>query len=445
MLEQQRDYVLRTVEERGVRLVRLWFTDVLGNLKSFAISPAELENALEDGMTFDGSSIDGFSRIQEADVLAVPDPNTFEVLPWGDPKAVEARVFCDIHNLDGTPVEGDPRQVLRRNLQRAHERGFTFMVAPDVEFFYFAPPEKGQPPITLDEGSFFDLTTTDVSGTLRKETIRTLETMGIPVEYSFHEDSPSQHEIDLRHTDALTMADSFMTFRLVVKEVAAKQGVHATFMPKPLEGMQGSGMHLHLSLFNGDDNAFYSGDDPYHLSPVAKHFMAGLLHHAAEITAVTNQTVNSYKRLVPGFEAPVHISWARNNRSGLIRVPIAKRGNPSATRIEYRSPDPACNPYLAFSLLLAAGMRGVEQKYELPVEAGANLFEMDDRELGALGVDTLPQSLSEALRVMEQSELVRETLGEHIFEWFLRNKRVEWRGYKTHVSTYELDRYLRAL
>ena len=445
MLEQQRDYVLRTVEERGVRLIRLWFTDVLGNLKSFAISPAELENALEDGMTFDGSSIDGFSRIQEADVLAVPDPNTFEVLPWGDPKAVEARVFCDIHNLDGTPFEGDPRQVLRRNLQRAHELGFTFMIAPDVEFFYFAPPEKGQAPVTLDEGSFFDLTTTDVSGTLRKETIRTLETMGIPVEYSFHEDSPSQHEIDLRHTDALTMADSFMTFRLVVKEVAAKQGVHATFMPKPLEGMQGSGMHLHLSLFNGDDNAFYSGDDPYHLSTVAKHFMAGLLHHAAEITAVTNQTVNSYKRLVPGFEAPVHISWARNNRSGLIRVPIPKRGNPSATRIEYRSPDPACNPYLAFSVLLAAGMRGVEQQYELPVEAGANLFEMDDHELGALGIDTLPQSLSEALKVMEQSDLVRETLGEHIFEWFLRNKRVEWRGYKTHVSTYELDRYLRAL
>ena len=396
-------------------------------------------------MTFDGSSIDGFSRIQEADVLAVPDPNTFEVLPWGDQKAVEARVFCDIHNLDGTPFEGDPRQVLRRNLQRAHELGFTFMIAPDVEFFYFAPPEKGQAPVTLDEGSFFDLTTTDVSGTLRKETIRTLETMGIPVEYSFHEDSPSQHEIDLRHTDALTMADSFMTFRLVVKEVAAKQGVHATFMPKPLEGMQGSGMHLHLSLFNGDDNAFYGSDDPYHLSPVAKHFIAGLLRHAAEITAVTNQTVNSYKRLVPGFEAPVHISWACNNRSGLIRVPIPKRGNPSATRIEYRSPDPACNPYLAFSVLLAAGMRGVEQKYELPVEAGANLFEMDDRELGALGIDTLPQSLSEALKVMEQSDLVRDALGEHIFEWFLRNKRVEWRGYKTHVSTYELDRYLRAL
>ncbi|MFZ9628341.1 MAG: glutamine synthetase family protein [Ilumatobacteraceae bacterium] len=445
MIDQQREYVLRTVEERGVRLVRLWFTDVLGNLKSFAISPAELENALEDGMTFDGSSIDGFSRIQEADVLAVPDPNTFEVLPWGDPKAVEARVFCDIHNLDGAAFEGDPRQVLRRNLQRAHAKGYTFMVAPDVEFFYFAPPEKGQAPVPLDEGSFFDLTTTDVSGTLRKETIRTLETLGIPVEYSFHEDSPSQHEIDLRHTDALTMADSFMTFRLVVKEVAAKQGVHATFMPKPLESVQGSGMHLHLSLFAGDENAFYDNDDPYHLSTVAKQFMAGLLRHAAEITAITNQTVNSYKRLVPGFEAPVHVSWARNNRSGLIRVPIPKRGNASATRIEYRSPDPACNPYLAFSVLLAAGMRGIEQGYELPPEAGANLFEMDDASLATLGIESLPQSLSDSLRVMERSDLAREALGEHIFEWFLRNKRTEWRGYKTHVSQYELDRYLRAL
>ncbi|MFM2182550.1 MAG: glutamine synthetase [Actinomycetota bacterium] len=445
MLDQQRDYVLRTVEERGVRLVRLWFTDVLGSLKSFAISPAELENALDDGMTFDGSSIDGFSRIQEADVLAVPDANTFEVLPWSDPKAVEARVFCDIHNLDGTPFEGDPRQVLRRNLQRARERGFTMMVAPDVEFFYFAPPERGQGPVPLDEGSFFDLTTTDVSGSLRKETIRTLETLGIPVEYSFHEDSPSQHEIDLRHTDALTMADSFMTFRLVVKEVAAKQGVHATFMPKPLEGVQGSGMHLHLSLFAGDDNAFYDSADPYNLSAAAKSFIAGLLRHAAEITAITNQTVNSYKRLVPGFEAPVHVSWARNNRSGLIRVPVPKRGNPSATRIEYRSPDPACNPYLAFSVLLAAGMRGIEEGYELPAEADSNLFEMDDAALVKLGIDTLPQSLSDSLRMMEQSDLVREALGEHIFEWFLRNKRSEWRSYKTHVSQFELDRYLRAL
>ena len=445
MLDQQRDYVLRTVEERGVRLIRLWFTDVLGNLKSFAISPMELENALEDGMTFDGSSIDGFSRIQESDVLAIPDPNTFEVLPWGDPKAAEARVFCDIHHLDGTPFHGDPRQVLRRQLEVAHQMGFTFFVAPDIEFFYFAPPERGQAPVPLDEGGFFDLTTTDVAGSLRKQTIRTLETMGIPVEYSFHEDAPSQHEIDLRHTDALTMADSMMTFRLVVKEVAAANGVHATFMPKPLEGVQGSGMHTHLSLFRGDENAFYDADDPHNLSPVAKQFMAGLLRHASEITAITNQTVNSYKRLVPGFEAPVHISWARNNRSGLIRVPIPKRGNPNATRIEYRSPDPVCNPYLAFAVMLAAGLRGISEGYELAPEADANLFEMGDAALSDLGIEQLPQSLSDSLKAMEGSPLVREALGEHIFEWVLRNKRSEWRSYKTHVSAFEIDRYLKAL
>jgi len=445
MNEQQRNYVLHTVEERGVRLVRLWFTDVLGNLKSFAISPAELENALEDGMTFDGSSIDGFSRVQESDVLAIPDPNTFEVLPWGDTKAAEARVFCDIHNLDGTPFQGDPRQVLRRNLEAARSLGLMFYVAPDMEFFYFAPPQRGHAPEPLDEAGFFDLTASDVSGSLRKQTIRTLEAMGIPVEYSFHEDSPSQHEIDLRHNDVLSMADSVMTFRLVVKEVAASQGVYASFMPKPLEGVQGSGMHMHLSLFNGEENAFYDETDDYNLSPIAKQFMAGLLRHAAEITAVTNQTVNSYKRLVPGFEAPVHISWARNNRSGLIRVPIPKRGNPLATRIEYRSPDPACNPYLAFSVLLAAGMRGISEGYELPAEADANLFQMDDSQLQKLGIDQIPASLGDALHVMEDSTLVAECLGEHIFEWFLRNKRNEWRSYKAHVSSFEYDRYLRSL
>jgi glutamine synthetase len=451
MLQQQRDYVLRTVEERGVRLIRLWFTDVLGNLKSFAISPAELENALEDGMSFDGSSIDGFSRVQESDVLAIPDANTFVMLPWADSDAPEARVFCDIHNLDGSPFSGDPRQVLRRNLNKARTLGLDFLIAPDIEFFYFAPPEEGRPPRPLDEASFFDLTTTDVTGNLRKETIRTLETMSIPVEYSFHEDAPSQHEIDLRHTDALNMADSVMTFRLAVKEVAAAQGVHATFMPKPLEGVQGSGMHLHLSLFNNsgtDDassNAFYSADDAYNLSDTAKKFMAGLLFHASEITAITNQTVNSYKRLVPGFEAPVHVSWARNNRSGLIRVPVPKRANPSATRIEYRSPDPACNPYLAFSVILAAGLRGIEQGYELPAEADANLFEMGDGALQKLGIEQLPQSLADALRVMESSSLVHEALGEHIFEWFLRNKRSEWRGYKTQVTPFELQRYLKSI
>ena len=445
MLEQQRAYVLRSVEERGVRLVRLWFTDILGNLKSFAISPAELENALDDGMTFDGSSIDGFSRIQEADVLAMPDPDTFEVLPWSDPKGSEARIFCDIQHLDGSPFEGDPRQVLRRHVRAAHEQGLTFYVAPDIEFFYFEQPTRGQAPQPLDEGSFFDLTTTDVTGAMRKQTIRTLEAMGIPVEYSFHEDAPSQQEIDLRHTDALTMADAVMTFRLVVREIAATNGVHATFMPKPLEGVQGSGMHTHVSMFRGDTNAFYDADDEYMLSPLAKSFMAGLLRHAAEITAITNQTVNSYKRLVPGFEAPIHVSWARNNRSGLVRVPIAKRGNPTATRIEYRSPDPACNPYLAFSLILAAGMKGVAEGYELPEEADANLFEIGDEVLAKLGIEQLPQSLADALRTMEKSELVRDALGEHIFEWFLRNKRSEWRSYKTHVSNFELDRYLRSL
>ena len=444
-MQRQQDYVLHQVEERKVRLIRLWFTDVLGQLKSFAISPAELQGAFEDGMTFDGSSIDGFSRVQESDVLAIPDATTFEVLPWSDPDGPEARVFCDIHKLDGTPFEGDPRQVLRRNLDAARKLGFTFYVAPDLEFFYFAPVEPGRRPTPLDEASFFDLTTTDVAGTLRKRTIRALEKMGIPVEYSFHEDAPSQHEIDLRHTDALTMADSVMTFRLVVKEVAATEGIHATFMPKPLEGVQGSGMHVHLSLFNGEENAFYDEGDPYNLSVVAKQFIAGLLHHAAEITAITNQTVNSYKRLVPGFEAPVHVSWARNNRSGLVRVPIPKRGSSNATRLEYRSPDPATNPYLAFSVLLAAGLAGVQGGYELPPEAEANLFELSDEELAKAGIGQLPQSLDSAVRAMEQSELVANTLGDHMFEWFLRNKRDEWRRYKTHVSQFELDRYLRTL
>ncbi len=445
MIEQQRDYVLRTVEERGIRLVRLWFTDVLGNLKSFAISPAEMENALNDGMIFDGSAIDGFSRVQESDVLALPDANTFEVLPWVDPKGAEARVFCDVAKLDGTPFDGDPRQVLRRNLNAAHKLGYQFYVAPDIEYFYFDPPTVDSRPVPLDEGGFFDLTSTDITSSLRKETIRTLETMSIPVEYSFHEDAPSQHEIDLRHTDALTMADSVMTFRLVVKEIAALHNVHATFMPKPLESVQGSGMHLHLSLFKDEQNAFHDGDDPYNLSETAKQFMAGLLRHAAEITAITNQTVNSYKRLVPGFEAPVHISWARNNRSGLIRVPVQKRNSEQATRIEYRSPDPACNPYLAFSVILAAGLRGIKEGYELPQEADANLFEIGDDMLEKLSIEQLPQSMSDALRVMERSELVAEALGEHIFEWFLRNKRAEWRGYKTHISQYELNRYLRSL
>ncbi|HKA03199.1 MAG TPA: type I glutamate--ammonia ligase, partial [Acidimicrobiales bacterium] len=423
--------------------IRLWFTDVLGQLKSFAISPAELENALEEGMTFDGSSIDGFSRVQESDVLAMPDPNSFELLPWADPHAPEARMFCDIANLDGTPFEGDPRQVLRRSLDRARDRGFTFYVAPEMEFFYFAQDGNGAPR-PLDVGSYFDLTTSDVAGTLRKRTIQTLESMGIPVEYSFHEDSPSQHEIDLRHTDALTMADSVMTFRLVVREAALAEGLMATFMPKPMEGVQGSGMHTHMSLFEGEENAFYDPGDPYKLSKAGKGFIAGLLRHAREIAAITNQTVNSYKRLIPGFEAPVYVSWARNNRSALVRVPIAKN-KPSSTRIEYRAPDPACNPYLAFSVMLAAGLKGIKESYELPSEAPGNVFELTPEERAAEGLDQLPQSLSDALSAMERSELVAEALGEHIFEWFLRNKRQEWLAYKSTVTPFELDRYLRML
>jgi glutamine synthetase len=441
-MERQQDYVLRTVEERGVRLIRLWFTDVLGQLKSVAISPAELENAFEEGMHFDGSAIDGFSRVQESDVLARPEPNTFELLPWGRSEDVSARMFCDILNHDGTPFEGDPRQVLKRNLDRAHERGFSFMVAPEMEFFYFADGDPSRPLQPLDTGSYFDLTTADVASDLRKRTIQVLEAMGIPVEYSFHEDAPSQHEIDLRYSDALSMADNVMTFRLVVREIALEQGAYATFMPKPLAGVQGSGMHTHMSLFEGDTNAFHETGDGYGLSKVARGFIAGLLAHAPEITAVTNQVVNSYKRLIVGYEAPVYVTWARNNRSALVRIPVTKRGKQSSTRVEYRSPDPACNPYLAFSVMLAAGLRGIEEGYDLPPEASANVFRMTDEERAAEGIRPLPQSLSDALDVMEGSELVAEALGEHIFEWFLRNKRAEWLDYKSQVTPFELDRYL---
>jgi len=443
--ERQREYVLRTVEERGVRMVRLWFTDVLGQLKSFAISPVELEGAFDEGMRFDGSSIDGFSRVQESDVLAKPDPNSFEILPWADGVGTSARMFCDIVNLDGSPFEGDPRQVLRRNLDRVRERGFSFYAAPEMEFFYFATSDSSRPPEPLDQASYFDLTTADVATDLRQRTIHTLEAMGIPVEYSHHEDAPSQHEIDLRYTDALTMADNVMTFRLVVKEVALEAGVHATFMPKPLSGVQGSGMHTHFSLFEGDTNAFYDPGDERNLSKVARGFIAGLLRHAPEITAVTNQWVNSYKRLVIGYEAPIYTSWARNNRSVIVNLPPIKRGKGESARVEFRAPDPGCNPYLAFSVILVAGLKGIEESYELPPETAVNLYELTDEERLAEEIGTLPQSLSDALNVMEQSDMVADALGEHVFEWFIRNKRKEWMDYKTHVTQFELDRYLTRL
>ncbi|MFP5377775.1 MAG: glutamine synthetase family protein [Acidimicrobiia bacterium] len=441
-MERQQDYVMRMVEERGVRFIQLWFTDVLGIPKAFNITPAELEGALEEGMTFDGSAIDGFSRVQESDVLAVPDATTFQLLPARNGNSPVARVFCDVNNLDGTPFEGDPRWVLKRQLNRAHERGFSFFAAPEIEYFYFAGGAEDRPLRPLDQGSYFELTVADLAGDLRRRTVLTLEDMGIPVEYSQHEDAPSQHEIDLRYTDALTMADTVMTVRLVVKEIAQEEGVHATFMPKPMAGVQGSGMHTHFSLFEGDSNAFHDEGDEHQLSPVGKKFIAGLLTHAREITAVTNQWVNSYKRLIAGYEAPVYVSWARNNRSALVRVPVAKRGKKESARIEYRSPDPACNPYLAFAVVLAAGLRGVEEGYELPPEAAANLYQMTPEERLAENITSLPGSLAEALAEMERSELVAETLGEHVFEWFLRNKRSEWADYKAQVTQFEIDRYL---
>ncbi len=444
-MQSQRDYVLRTVEERGIRFVQLWFTDVLGTSKAFSITPAELENALDEGMTFDGSAIDGFSRVQEADVLARPDPKTFQLLPWHPRDETVASVYCDIFNLDGSPFEGCPRHALRRTLDRARDAGYTFFVAPEVEFFYFADADPAGGPRPIDAGSYFDLSVDDRSSEVRRRTVLRLEEMGIPVEHAQHEDAPSQHEIDLRYTDALTMADTVMTVRLVVKETARHAGVHASFMPKPMTGVQGSGMHTHLSLWEGERNAFADPEDAYGLSATARRFIAGLLHHAPEITAVTNQWVNSYKRLVSGYEAPVHVGWARNNRSALVRVPVVKHSREEATRLEYRAPDSACNPYLAFAVILAAGLQGVEQGYDLPAEADANLFDLSERELRTLGIRPLPVSLKEAVDEMAESKLLVDTLGEHVFEWFIRNKRAEWRAYNVAVTKFELDRYLPTL
>ncbi len=445
MIERQQDYVLRTVEERGVRLIRLWFTDVLGQLKSFAISPAELENAFEEGMQFDGSSIDGFSRVQESDVLAARTRTASSCCRGAS--TTRRPLGCSATSSTSTARRST---VTPGRCSSATSSGRANAVSrstphPTWSSSTSASSDPSEPPRPLDTSSYFDLTTADVAGDIRKETIHTLEALGIPVEYSHHEDAPSQHEIDLRYTDALTMADNVMTFRLVVKEIAHVHGVHATFMPKPMERVQGSGMHTHFSLFEGDTNAFHDAGDPYGLSKIARGFIAGLLHHAREITAVTNQWVNSYKRLVVGFEAPVYISWARNNRSVVVNVPHTKKGKSESTRIEYRAPDPACNPYLAFSVVLAAGLRGIEESYDLPAETTANLYQLTEEERLAEGIEMLPGSLSDALDVMDDSELVAEALGEHVFEWFIRNKRAEWREYKTHISQFELDRYYRNL
>lgn len=439
-MDQEKENVLKTAKENNVKFIRIWFTDILGFLKGFAITIDELEGALEEGMGFDGSSIQGYARIDESDMVAKPDPKTFRILPWRPKENAVARMFADIYEPNGTPYKGDPRWVLKRMLNKAKEKGFTFYVGPELEYFYFKSSD-GNPQI-LDRGGYFDLTPLDVATELRRETILTLEAMGISVEYSHHEVAPSQHEIDLRYTDALTMADNAMTYRLIVKEIALRHGVYATFMPKPIFGQNGSGMHTHQSLFIGDKNAFFDPRDEYHLSRIAKSYIAGLLKHSKEITSITSQWVNSYKRLVPGYEAPVYISWARRNRSALVRVPMYKPGKEKATRIEFRSPDPACNPYLAFAVMLAAGLKGIEENYELPPPVEEDIFEMSDEERKRLGIDSLPGSLYEAIQSTERSELVRETLGDHIFQKFIQNKKIEWDQYRTHVSHYELEKYL---
>ena len=437
-----KESVLKTVKDQDIKFVRFWFTDVLGFLKSFAVTPSELELAFDEGMGFDGSSIEGFTRIQESDMVALPDPSTFAVLPWRKASGGTARMFCDILTPDGSPFPGDPRYVLKRLLKRASDMGLTMYTGPELEFFYF---EDSNGTKVLDHGGYFDLTPLDVASDLRRDTITALQDLGIEVEYSHHEVAPSQHEIDLRYTDALTMADQVMTYRLTVKEIAQANGVYATFMPKPIYGENGSGMHTHQSLFKGDANAFFDGADEYHLSPSGKSYIAGLLKHSRELCLVTNQWVNSYKRLVPGYEAPIYCCWARRNRSAMVRVPMYKPGKEKATRVEMRNPDPAANPYLVFAVMLAAGLKGMEEGYELMPEASNNIYDMTEAERVGAGIVSLPADLSEAITEFKHSSLMREAFGDHIFEYLVRNKQAEWDEYKAVVTPYELDRYLAVL
>jgi len=431
--------VKRAVKELNVSFIQFWFPDVLGFLKSFAVTPSELDTGMTEGMGFDGSSIEGFARIQESDMIAKPDPSTFQLVPWRGMERPVARMFCDILNPDGSPYEGDPRFVFKRLLKKVADKGYTFYIGPELEFFYFKDNKSTE---VMDAGGYFDARPLDMGSDLRRETIFTLQSMGIEVEYSHHEVAPSQHEIDLRYDEGLRMADKTMTYRLVVKEIARQHGVYATFMPKPVFGINGSGMHVHQSLFKGSKNAFHNPKDKYHLSDIAKHYIAGLMRHAPEIAAVTNQWVNSYKRLVPGYEAPVYVSWARRNRSAMIRVPMYKPGKETATRIEFRSPDPACNPYLAFSVMLGAGMDGIEKKMELQDPIEEDIYEMNPAERRAHGITDLPGNLYAAILETEKSKLVREVLGDHIFNKFIENKKIEWDTYRTHVSQFEIDRYL---
>jgi len=438
----EREYVIRTARENDVKFIRLWFTDILGNLKGFAINIDDLDDAIDRGVGFDGSAIEGFARIDESDMRAFPDPTTFTILPWRPRQNAVARMFCNVCTPDGNPFPGDPRHVLKLNLERLNRLGYTYYVGPELEFFYLKDSESVQP---LDNFGYYDQQSSNPSADLRRDTVLNLSDMGIPVKYSHHEGANSQHEIDLQYTDALTMADSVMTAKLVIKEMAQLGGAYASFMPKPFSSSNGSGMHTHQSLFKGDQNVFYDEEDSDHLSETGKRFIAGLLRHAPEITLVTNQWVNSYKRLVPGYEAPVYISWAAVNRSDLIRVPAYKPGYDSSVRIEYRAPDPACNPYLAFSVMLAAGLKGIELEYPIPTPVEGNVFVMTAEERSARDIRTLPGSLGEALSLAEDSLLLRETLGDQTFSSFIKNKKIEWDQYRATVTDYEITRYLSVL
>ena len=444
MQVKDKKWVLEEVKRNKVKFIHLWFTDILGFLKSFTITVEELETALEDGVGFDGSSIEGFARIEESDMIAMPDPSTFCILSsYSKDLEVAGRMFCDILEPDGSPYPEDPRYVLKRNLKRASDMGYTFYIGPELEYFYF---HSSQPPLKgVDEGGYFDFTPRDVASDLRKETVITLKNMGIEVECSHHEVAPSQHEIDLRYTDALRMADNTMTYRLVVKEIALKNNLHATFMPKPLFGENGSGMHAHQSLFKDKVNDFFDPKDPYYLSKVAKRYIAGLLRHASEFTLITNQWVNSYKRLVPGYEAPVYLSWALKNRSDLIRVPVYRPGKEEATRIELRSPDPACNPYLAFAVMLSAGLEGIEKEYDFVEPVKVNVYKMSEEERETAGIGQLPENLWEAIKIAEKSDWLKKTLGERLFFKVIENKKIEWQNYRSQVTSYELEQYLPVL
>jgi glutamine synthetase len=445
-MDKQRDFVLRTIEERGVKFVRLWFTDVAGTLKMVAVAPAEVEGAFAEGLGFDGSAIEGLSRAYEADMLAQPDPSTFQILPWRGDVDPTARMFCDIMTPDGQPAAADPRNVLRRALAKASDLGFSFYIHPEIEFYLLKSSQIGpEGPIPVDNAGYFDNVPGGTAHNFRRRAVTMLEQLGISVEFSHHEGGPGQNEIDLRYADALTMADNIMTFRTVIKEVAIEQGVYATFMPKPFTEYPGSGMHTHMSLFEGDTNAFFDASGQYRLSKVGRQFMAGLLRHAPEITAVTNQYVNSYKRLWGGGEAPSFVCWGHNNRSALIRVPLYKPDKGQSSRIEYRAIDSAANPYLAYALLLAAGLKGIENDYELPAETEDNVWNLTDSERRAMGIEPLPQSLDHAIRKFEESELAAETLGEQVFSHMLANKRAEWAAYRTQVTPFELKRNLETL